>query len=59
MVSTPNAPEGRRVDKFSSYVIAPESLRNGELCEVYKLTRGVESYKMNLLKELKRVRNDY
>jgi hypothetical protein len=44
-----------KVEELINYltcVIAPESLRNGELCEVYKLTRGVESYKMNLFKEV-------
>jgi hypothetical protein len=36
---------------YLTCVIALESLRNGELCEVYKLTRGVESYMMNRFKE--------
>ena len=36
---------------YLTCVIAPESLRNRELCEVYKLMKGVESYKMNLFKE--------
>ena len=36
---------------YLTCVIALESLRNGELCEVYKLTKGVERYKMNLFKE--------
>jgi hypothetical protein len=39
-------------EDYLTCVITPESLRNGELCEVYKLTKGVESYKMNLFKEV-------
>ena len=35
---------------YLTCVIALESIRNGELCEVYKLMRGVESY-MNRFKE--------
>ena len=36
---------------YLTCVIALESLRNGEICEVYKLTRDVESYMMNRFKE--------
>ena len=54
MVSTPNAPEGRRVDKLSYMCDRTGEFKEWRLCEVYKLTRGVESYKMNLFKEVAR-----
>ena len=50
-----NAPTGilhRRVDKLHYMCrCTGESLRNGELCEVCKLTKNVESYMMSLFKE--------
>ena len=50
--NTPTAILHKRADKlYCMCRCTGESLRNGELCEICKLTKGVESYMMSLFKE--------
>ena len=53
--NTPTAILHKRADKlYCMCRCTGESLRNGELCEICKLTKGVESYMMSLFKEAAR-----
>jgi hypothetical protein len=49
---TPTRILDKKVSKLRSMCCCTgESLRNGELCDICKLTKGVDSYMMNLFKE--------
>jgi hypothetical protein len=53
--NTPTAILYKRANKlYYMCQCTGESLRNGELCEICKLTKGVESYMMSLFKEAAR-----